>query len=222
MTFDAGNGVTVMYGGRRGSLIYADLWVYDYGANTWTELSPSNPPLGTRLGSIVYDSDLQQSVLYKGGAVFTLQLRSSPSPPPPPPAPEIVIDNARAGVSDASRAFTGTWCVSEATGQLGPDSLYSCQGGAHTYRWRPTIPATGQFDVYVRWTQHVNRSAAVPIAVTHAGGTTTRTFDERTGGGVWTLHGRYTFNAGTAGFVQVTDSAGQAAADGVRLVPLSP
>ena len=138
------------------------------------------------------------------------------------PPGEIVIDNAPVGVSDATRTFTGTWCLSEATGQLGPDSLYSCGAGADTYRWRPAIPTTGQYDVFVRWTQHVNRSSAVPIAVTHAAGTTTRAFDERTGGGVWVLHGRYTFNAGTAGFVQVADSAGQAAADAVRFVPVTP
>jgi hypothetical protein len=62
----------------------------------------------------------------------------------------------------------------------------------------------------------------VPIAVTHAAGTTSRSFDERTGGGVWVLHGRYTFNAGTGGSILVSDSAGQAAADAVRLVPVTP
>jgi hypothetical protein len=48
---------------------------------------------------------------------------------------------------------------------------------------------------------------------------TTRTFDERTGGGQWHWHGRYTFTAGTAGYVEVSDLNGQAAADAVRFVP---
>ena len=133
---------------------------------------------------------------------------------------EIVIDNAPLGASDASRTFTGTWCLSAAPNPLGADSLFSCGGSPDTYRWRPTITATGQYDVYVRWTQHPNRSTAVPISVTHAGGTTTRTFNEQTGGATWVLHGRYTFNAGTGGFVQVNGSAGQAAADAVRFVPV--
>jgi hypothetical protein len=64
----------------------------------------------------------------------------------------------------------------------------------------------------------VNRSTAVPIAVTHAGGTTVMNFNERVGGGQWVLHGQYSFTAGSSGFVQVTDSNGQAAADAVRLV----
>jgi hypothetical protein len=33
------------------------------------------------------------------------------------------------------------------------------------------------------------------------------------------LHGRYSFTAGTAGYVQTTDASGQAAADAVRFVP---
>jgi hyaluronate lyase len=59
----------------------------------------------------------------------------------------------------------------------------------------------------------------VPITVKHAGGTNTKTYDQRTGGGVWVLHGTYSFNAGTAGYVQVSDVNGQACADAVKFVP---
>jgi PKD repeat protein len=133
---------------------------------------------------------------------------------------EIIIDNAPKGSADATHSFTGTWCVSGASGPYGTDSLYSCGSGTDTYRWTPAIPAAGTYDVYVRWTQHPNRSTAVPIAVRHAGGTTTRTFNEQSGGSTWVLHGRYSLNAGTGGYVQVSDSAGQAAADAVRFVPV--
>ncbi|HXH07940.1 MAG TPA: S8 family serine peptidase [Vicinamibacterales bacterium] len=136
-------------------------------------------------------------------------------------AGEVVIDNAAVGVQDASRSFTGTWCVSSAGGFYGTDSLYSCGNGTETYRWTPNL-AAGTYDVFVRWTQHVNRSATVPISVVHAGGTSTRTFDQRAGGGQWVFHGRYAFNAGTGGHVEVTDANGQAAADAVRLVPAPP
>ena len=150
--------------------------------------------------------------------------------PPPPPAPtlepqppvpgaEIIIDNAPLGVKDGSRTFTGSWCASAAPGPLGADSLFSCSGNGDTYRWTPTIPSAQWYDVYIRWTQHPNRSTAVPISVKHSGGTSTRNFDERNGGGAWVLHGRYSFVAGTAGYVQVSAAAGQAAADAVRLVP---
>ena len=128
-------------------------------------------------------------------------------------APEIVIDNGQAGTS-----FTGTWCPSEAINFFGTNSLYSCGSGIDTYQWTPSIPATGTYQVYVWWSTHVNRSTAVPIAVTHQGGTTVKNFNEQLGGGQWVLHGQYTFNAGTSGFVRVTSSNGQAAADAVRLV----
>jgi hypothetical protein len=136
-----------------------------------------------------------------------------------PSSPEIILDNAPAGQSGGGRSYTGTWVKSSASGAYGPDSLYSNGSGVDTYRWTPTIPAAGTYEVYVRWTAYSTRSASVPIAVTHAGGTTTKTYDQRTGGGVWVLHGTYGFNAGTGGYVQVSDVNGQACADVVKFVP---
>jgi hypothetical protein len=135
---------------------------------------------------------------------------------------EIVLDNAPVGVKDAARTFTGSWCRSGASNPFGAESLFSCGGAADTYRWIPAVPATRAYDVFVRWTAHQSRSPAVPISVKHAGGTSTRTFNEQTGGAAWVLHGRYTLSAGTGNYVQVSATAGQAAADGVRLVPAAP
>jgi hypothetical protein len=59
----------------------------------------------------------------------------------------------------------------------------------------------------------------VPYKVVHAGGTFTTTRNHETGGGQWQLQGTFTFNAGTGGYVEVSDANGQAAADAVRLVP---
>ncbi len=128
-------------------------------------------------------------------------------------AAEIIIDNGQAGTSS-----TGTWCVSGATGFYGTNSLYSCGSGADTYRWTPTIPATGQYKVYVWWTSHPNRSTSVPYTLVHAGGTFNTTKNQQTGGGQWQLLGTFTFNAGTAGYLQVSDANGQAAADATRWV----
>ena len=73
--------------------------------------------------------------------------------------------------------------------------------------------------MYVWWTSHPNRSTNVPINVVHNSGAVSKSFNQRTGGGQWVLHGRYAFNVGKSGYVEVTDSTGQAAADAVRLVP---
>jgi hypothetical protein len=133
-------------------------------------------------------------------------------------ASEIILDNLPAGDEDAARTFTGSWCLSGGIGPLGTDSLYSCGAGLDTYRWTPAIPAAGAYDVSVWWTAHPNRSTAVPISVAHAGGITTRIFNEQTPGGTWVLHGRYSFDTGTDSYIEVSDANGQAAADAVRLV----
>jgi hypothetical protein len=140
---------------------------------------------------------------------------------PPPAAGEIIIDNAAAGVQDSAggRTFTGRWCGSNANGHFGPDSLVSCGFRRDTYRWTPNIQLAGDYDVYVWWAAARNRSTSAPFTVVSASGTTTLTFNERTGGGQWVLHGRYTFNAGTSGYIETSDANGSAGADAVRLVP---
>jgi hypothetical protein len=136
-------------------------------------------------------------------------------------AQEIVLDNMAAGVQDSTgaRSFTGKWCASVAKNFYGTRSLYSCGATADAYRWTPTIAAAGEFDVYLWWASNPNRSTTVPVTVVHSGGSTVKTFDQRLPGGQWVLHGRYTFAAGKAGYVQVSDANGQAGADAVRLVP---
>jgi glucose/arabinose dehydrogenase len=137
-------------------------------------------------------------------------------------ASEIIIDNAPAGVQDPAggRTFTGSWCTSSASNQFGVDSLYNCLGAvAATYRWSPSIPTAGAWDVYVWWSTQPFQSTSVPITVVSADGSVSRTFNEQTGGGQWVLHGRYNFSAGTAGYVQVSNTAtGHVAADAVRFV----
>jgi hypothetical protein len=139
-----------------------------------------------------------------------------------PRAPEVIVDNAPVGVQNPSggRTFTGRWCESVVASAYGASSLYSCGWGTETYRFVPKIPVAGTYDVYVWWTSNPNRSTHVPITVQHAGGTATRRFDQRVGGGGWRLHGRYPFAAGMSGYVEVSDVNGFAVADAVRLVPV--
>ncbi|HEX2440675.1 MAG TPA: hypothetical protein VHT71_20350 [Methylomirabilota bacterium] len=134
---------------------------------------------------------------------------------------EIIIDNAGPGVQDpvGGRTFTGTWCLSSATAPYGGTSLRSCGRKLDTYRWTPTLPAAGTYDVYV-WLPKDRHASSVPIQVKYAGGATTLIFDERQGTGAWVYHGRYSFNAGTTGYVQMSDSKGLAIADAVRFVPV--
>ena len=133
---------------------------------------------------------------------------------------EIILDNAALGVQDtvSGKTFVGTWCLSSGTGPYGATSLYSCGTVADAYRWTPQITTTGNYDVYVWWTTHANRSSNVLYSVTHAGGTSTVIFDQKVNGGKWVLMGRYNFAAGMGSFVEVKASNGLVIADAVRFV----
>jgi subtilisin family serine protease len=137
---------------------------------------------------------------------------------------EIIIDNAPAGISDGpgGRTFTGAWCTASPWNQFGADALSSCaEPGFATYRWVPTLPATGLWDVYVWWTAQPDQSAAAVVGVVGAEISVMKTFDQRTGGGQWVLHGRYRFNAGATGYVEVNNGQGRVSADAVRFVAVS-
>ena len=206
------------YPALAGIYIYGDfcsgrIWGATRGASSWTAAQL----LDTALNISAFGED-QAGELYLAhrngvsGAVYKVISSTSG---------EIIIDNAPAGVQDAAggRTFTGTWCVTGASGKYGSDSLYSCGSAGDTYRWTPNIPAAGAFDVYVRWTSATSRATAVPFRIVHSGGTTTKSFNQQTGGGAWVLHGRYSFSAGKLGYAETNDLGGQASADALRFVP---
>jgi hypothetical protein len=76
------------------------------------------------------------------------------------------------------------------------------------------------YDVYAWWTAYPNRSTSVQYRIVSAGGTKVTTRDQRTGGGQWQYLGTFQFNAGTGGYVQVSDSSGSTvSADAALFVP---
>jgi Calx-beta domain len=138
----------------------------------------------------------------------------SPAPSQIPPG-GIVIDNGQSGTS-----FTGQWSWSKGSNPYLARSLYGSGSGQDTYRWRPTIPSARLYDVYVWWTTYPNRSTNVQYRIVSAQGTVVTTRDQRTGGGQWQYLGRFQFNAGTGGYVQVSDINGPTVcADAVLFVP---
>jgi hypothetical protein len=71
-----------------------------------------------------------------------------------------------------------------ATNEFGSTSLRSCGKGGDTYRWTPTVSASGTYDVYIWIPRSTKGAASALVTVTYAGGSTTlRTFnEERTAG----------------------------------------
>ena len=76
MAYDSTNDRTVLYGGDvdTSGKDLNDTWVYDYGDNTWYNMSPGyvGGTLSGRLGHcMTYDSDAQRVILYGGGNLTT-------------------------------------------------------------------------------------------------------------------------------------------------------
>lgn len=135
-----------------------------------------------------------------------------------------------AAVVDNSAATTvGTWTTgTSAVDKYGTDYRYKGGGGTSSGNYaefRPNLPG-GTVNVYAWWSQGSNRGNAVPIAVTHAGGTSTVYVNQQTNGGKWNLLGTWTFNAGTGGYARLKDSFADsskvAIADAFRFVTVMP
>jgi hypothetical protein len=150
---------------------------------------------------------------FTDGAVYRITV-------PAPPSGEIVLDNLPAGQQDPARTFTGVWCVSGVRG-VGPDTLWAC-GGRDSYRWRPSFPAAGTYQVFERHGAHPNRTTGAQYRIVHAGGTTTVSVNQQLDGSAWRLLGTFAFAAGTAGYVEVLEGPdGVTSADAVRFVLIS-
>jgi len=125
----------------------------------------------------------------------------------PVPAQDVVIvDN----IDDGFAVTGGAWAASSSglPGKYGSDYRWSSssQAGwpAPTARWTPRLTTAGDYDVSVWYPGNSSRCSACAYTVTHAGGTSTVTVDQRVSGGQWVSLGRFPFLAGAAGGVEVS------------------
>ena len=120
----------------------------------------------------------------------------------------IVLDTSGT-YSEGTISGTGTWSAPTSTsrrfGGLANTSLTNAgsSSGAATRRFSPYIQETGPYEVFIRYSptaaaDGISRATAVPVTVSHADGTSTRTLNQRyTGGkgGAWESLGIFTFRA---------------------------
>lgn len=98
MSYDSRAQVTVMFGGKAPSgRALDDLWIYDYAANTWTQLLPGVSPPPTNLGSMVYDPDREASIMYHSRDLWTLRIDSFEAGNPMPSLTSLSPDSAMQG-----------------------------------------------------------------------------------------------------------------------------
>lgn len=138
------------------------------------------------------------------------------------PSTNVVADNANlTGVTQ-----TGDWMSSfSVAGFYGINYAHDNNTGKgnKSVRFTPDLPAAGEYEVSARWTSDPNRANNVPIVITSALGVETVTVDQRINGGEWVSLGTYTFNAGTAGHVVIsnTNTTGYVVADAVKFEPVA-
>jgi hypothetical protein len=137
----------------------------------------------------------------------------------------ILLDNPTAkstGGSDVGGNWTRSTSV---VGFMGDG--YQVQGGGPAIawaRWTPRLPASGYYDVYLRWSAHWNRASNAKVTINRPAGQQIRYVDQRTNHNTWVSLGRHYMNAGYstgAGSVAVhaTGANGYVVADGAMFVP---
>ena len=128
----------------------------------------------------------------------------------------IIIDNPNG-------TTVGTWSTSTNTsGFFGSNYQFHATGtGTNTFTWTPIIPSSDSYNVYARWTAHSNRASDAKYTVTHAGGNTVVTVNQKQNNGTWMLLGTFTMDPGQSHQVSLSDDAnGFVIADAVKVVPV--
>ncbi|MDA8745484.1 dockerin type I domain-containing protein, partial [Rubripirellula amarantea] len=136
------------------------------------------------------------------------------------PPGSVEIDNLDPEFSTEGGVWrTGT----NVPGFVGPNYRFA-GGGNKAARFTPDFSEAGSYEVFVNWTAHPNRASNASLDVIHAGGKSSYTIDQTTGGSEFTSVGVFTFDAGTAGSVawRTLNSNGSVAADAVRFVKVEP
>lgn len=132
----------------------------------------------------------------------------------------MVVDNTET----ARVVATGTWTASTTTGGYFSTN-YTNDGntgkGTKSFSFKPPITASGNYQVYCRWTSDTNRASNVPVDIVKSNGTvSTVTVNQQTGGSQWNLLGTYALAPSNAEVrIRTNSTNGYVIADAVRVVP---
>ncbi len=138
-------------------------------------------------------------------------------------SPGVIVDNSDAGGASS----TGTWLASALAGCYGANSVYATSVASNaptaTFTFTPTLPFTGLYDIYLRWTAHANRASNTPVDIVLPDGAHTVSVDQTLNNGVWMPLGTFACEAGASASVTLRNNTGLAgknvSADAVQFVP---
>ncbi|MGO4291609.1 golvesin C-terminal-like domain-containing protein [Chitinophaga sp. RAB17] len=108
----------------------------------------------------------------------------------------LVIDNMGTGYSES-----GHWANSSLPGYQGSSTRYSTDGAAYA-QWQPNMPNAAYNDVYIYKVVNPASDPNAKIVIKYNGGTTTKYINYTTGSSGWVFLGKYSFAAGTTGYVR--------------------
>jgi uncharacterized lipoprotein YddW (UPF0748 family) len=124
-------------------------------------------------------------------------------------AQTLIVDNHHVGFSMSP---AGSWSVTGIPsyyGQWGDTYAYtSTDNSARTVEWRPDITQPGTYEIAVWYrSTGTSRPSDAEFTIYHAGGQQTVSVDQQIDGSTWVSLGSYSFNAGTTGYVTMTNQA---------------
>ncbi|MFB3896812.1 MAG: family 10 glycosylhydrolase [bacterium] len=155
--------------------------------------------------------------------------------PPPGPYPIAIDSVTRTGliIDNLHSGFTyfGSWLLATAPGQWSSNyrsitTLNNSLSNA-TARWRPTLPATNRYNVYVWYPATTGRVIDAKYTVTYSGGNESFYVNQTVNYGGWYYLSCFSFASGTTGYIEMTNATRASsgsytmAADAVMFEPIS-
>jgi hypothetical protein len=125
---------------------------------------------------------------------------------------DLIIDNSDTGHTTTN----GSWSTgTSSTDKYGTNYYYAAASstGTSTFRWTPPILTAGNYKVYAWYPAGTNRSTGAPYTVFYKGGSSTVKMNQQSNGGKWNLLGTFFFNAGTSGYVQLSNATSSTGAN---------
>ncbi len=125
----------------------------------------------------------------------------------------IIVDNDDFGFTESATWITGTYSPTLA---WAGDYQYASSGETEAFaRWAPTLPLTGNYNLFAFYIAGSNRSDHVFVNIVAIENDTVY-LDQTGTGAAWHYIGRYAFNAGSLGYVEmknIGDDSGVCIAD---------
>ncbi len=128
---------------------------------------------------------------------------------------DIIVDN-----TDSNCVTAGSWWYGTNSADYGINYGTANAGtGSVKATWTPTIPTTGNYEVFVWYVVSTPRATNAPYTVNCMSGATTVPVNQTVNGGQWVSIGTYSFAAGTSGNVVLTNLAdNKVCVDAVKFV----